>query len=199
MECTVGKYFSLLFLRFIKVYYFFDVGKVVIDMYIKIYNKSQLILLAQINMLCGKLSLQKSLLTERTVTNMHITVTKERDLKMLRQVNPYMSEYKIPREILDHMEDILDKRNLGEKGYVAVILNPIRDDNVDILDELNLNTNEIEVPDNNFFYIVIKGKKHPMKKDKRWYSYDIILPGNSGRLYVIYCMYEERLRELGVI
>ena len=110
-----------------------------------------------------------------------------------------MSEYKIPREILDHMEDILDKKNLGEKGCIAVILNPIRDDNVDILDELNLDTNEIEVPDNNFFYIVIKGKKHPMKKDKRWYSYDIILPGNSGRLYVIYCMYEERLRELGVI
>lgn len=168
-------------------------------MYIKIYNKSQLILLEQINMLCGKLSLQKSLLTERTVNNMHITVSKERDLKMLRQVNPYMSEYKIPREILDHMEDILDKKNLGEKGYIAVILNPIRDDNVDILDELNLNTNEIEVPDNNFCYIVIKGKKHPMKKGKRWYSYDIILPGNSGRLYVIYCMYEERLRELGVI
>ena len=199
VECTVGKYFSLLFLRFIKVYYFFDVRKVVIDMYIKIYNKNLLILLEQTNMLCGELSLQKSLLTERTVNNMHITVSKERDLKMLRQVNPYMSEYKIPREILDHMEDILDKKNLGEKGYIAVILNPIRDDNVDILDELNLNTNEIEVPDNNFFYIVIKGKKHPMKKDKRWYSYDIILPGNSGRLYVIYCMYEERLRELGVI
>ena len=139
--------------------------------------------------------MQKSLLTERTVNNMHIAVSKKRDLKMLRQVNPYMSEYKIPREILDYMEDILDKKNLGEKGYIAVILNPIRDDNVDILDELNLNTNEIEVPDNNFFYIVIKGKK----KDKRWYSYDIILPGNSGRLYVIYCMYEERLRELGVI
>lgn len=105
--------------------------------------------------------MQKSLLTERTVNNMHIAVSEKRDLKMLRQVNPYMSEYKIPREILDHMEDILDKKNLGEKGYIAVILNPIRDDNVDILDELNLNTNEIEVPDNNFFYIVIKGKKHP--------------------------------------
>ena len=46
---------------------------------------------------------------------MHITVTKERDLKMLRQVNPYMSEYKIPREILDHMEDILDKGIWGKK------------------------------------------------------------------------------------
>ena len=54
VECTVGKYFSLLFLRFIKVYYFFDVGKVVIDMYIKIYNKSQLILLAQIKYVVWK-------------------------------------------------------------------------------------------------------------------------------------------------
>lgn len=70
---------------------------------------------------------------------------------------------------------------------------------VDVLDELNLNCNEVEIPDNNFFYIVIKGKKHPMKKKKRWYSYDIILPENGGRIYVIYCMYEEHLRDIGVI
>lgn len=42
-------------------------------------------------------------------------------------------------------------------------------------------------------------KKHPMKKKKRWYSYDIILPENGGRIYVIYCMYEEHLRDIGVI
>lgn len=68
-----------------------------------------------------------------------------------------------------------------------------------IKNELNLNCNEVEIPDNNFFYIVIKGKKHPMKKKKRWYSYDIILPENGGRIYVIYCMYEEHLRDIGVI
>lgn len=51
---------------------------------------------------------------------------------MLRQVNPYMSKYKIPREILEHVEDILDKKTLGEKGYVAIILNPIKDDEVDV-------------------------------------------------------------------
>ena len=87
---------------------------------------------------------------------MHITVRKRRELKMLRQVNPYMSKYKIPREILEHVEYILDKKTLGKKGYVAIILNPIKDDEVDVLDELNLNCNEIEIPDNNFFYIVIK-------------------------------------------
>ena len=128
-----------------------------------------------------------------------IAIRKRRELKMLRQVNPYMSKYKIPREILEHVEDILDKKNLGKKGYVSIILNPIKDDEVDVLDELNLNCNEVEIPDNNFFYIVIKGKKHPMKKKKRWYSYDIILPENSGRIYVIYCMYEEHLRDIGVI
>ena len=51
---------------------------------------------------------------------------------MLRQVNPYMSKYKIPREILEHVEDILDKKNLGKKGYVSIILNPIKDDEVDV-------------------------------------------------------------------
>ena len=100
---------------------------------------------------------------------------------MLRQVNPYMSKYKIPREILEHVEDILDKKTLGKKGYVAIILNPIKDDEVDVLDELNLNCNDVEIPDNNFFYIVI------------------ILPENGGRIYVIYCMYEEHLRDIGVI
>ena len=38
-----------------------------------------------------------------------------------------------------------------------------------------------------------------MKKKKRWYSYDIILPENGGKIYVIYCMYEEHLRDIGVI
>ena len=91
------------------------------------------------------------------MNSMHITVRKRRELKMLRQVNPYMSKYKIPREILEHVEDILDKKTLGKKGYVSIILNPIKDDEVDVLDELNLNCNEVEIPDNNFFYIVIKG------------------------------------------
>lgn len=130
---------------------------------------------------------------------MHIEIRKKSDLKMLKQVNPYMSEYKIPRELLEHVKNILCKKNLGRDGYVAIIMNPIRDDDVDVLDELNLNRLEIEIPDNNFFYIVIKGKKHPMKKKKRWYSYDIVLPENSGRIYVSYSMYEERLKELGVI
>ena len=50
------------------------------------------------------------------MNSMHITVRKRRELKMLRQVNPYMSKYKIPREILEHVEDILDKKDSGEKG-----------------------------------------------------------------------------------
>lgn len=57
---------------------------------------------------------------------------------MLRQVNPYMSKYKIPREILEHVEDILDKKTLGKKGYVAIILNPIKDDALTMLGQVDI-------------------------------------------------------------
>ena len=45
---------------------------------------------------------------------------------MLAQVNPYMSEYKIPRELLEHVKNILGKNDLGRDGYVAILMNPIR-------------------------------------------------------------------------
>lgn len=130
---------------------------------------------------------------------MHVKIRKKSELNMLKQVNPYMAEYKIPRELLEHVKNILGKNDLGRDGYVAILMNPIRDEEVDIMDELNLNSQEVDIPDNNSFYIIIKGKKHPMKKKKRWYSYDIVLPKNSGRIYAIYCMSEERLKELGVL
>lgn len=89
---------------------------------------------------------------------MHIKIRKKSELKMLAQVNPYMSEYKIPRELLEHVKNILGKNDLGRDGYVAILMNPIRDEDADIMDELNLNSQEVDIPDNNSFYIIIKGK-----------------------------------------
>ena len=44
---------------------------------------------------------------------MHIKIRKKSELKMLAQVNPYMSEYKIPRQLLEHVKNILGKNDLG--------------------------------------------------------------------------------------
>lgn len=89
---------------------------------------------------------------------MHIEIRKKSELNMLKQVNPYMAEYKIPRELLEHVKNILGKNDLGRNGYVAILMNPIRYEDADIMDELNLNSQEVDIPDNNSFYIIIKGK-----------------------------------------
>lgn len=76
---------------------------------------------------------------------MHVKIRKKSELKMLAQVNPYMSEYKIPRELLEHVKNILGKNDLGRDGYVAILMNPIRHEEVDIMDELNLNSQEVDI------------------------------------------------------
>lgn len=118
---------------------------------------------------------------------------------MLKQINPYLSCYKIPREILSHMEVILDNRDLGRNGYIAIILEPTNNDDIDIFEELNLDRTTVEIPDDNFYHIVVKGKKHPMKRNRKWYSYDISLSNRQGKVYVIYSMLDSSLKKLGVI
>ena len=130
---------------------------------------------------------------------MHIIVRKKNELKMLRQINPYLSGYKIPREILNHMEVLLNNRNLGRNGYIAIILEPTNNDGIDILEELNLDRTAVEIPDDNFYHIVVKGKKHPMKRNRKWYSYDISLNDNREKVYVIYSMLDSQLKKLGVV
>lgn len=130
---------------------------------------------------------------------MHIAIRKRSELKMLRQINPFLTRYKIPREVLNRVEGIFSNKDLGKDGYVAIILEPINDDCSDVMEELNLDYTLVEVPDNNYYQIPVKGKKHPMKRKRQWNSYDIVLSENRGKIYVIYSMTKNRLRELGVI
>ena len=123
---------------------------------------------------------------------MHIAIRKRSELKMLRQINPFLTRYKIPREVLNRVEGIFSNKDLGKDGYVAIILEPINDDCSDVMEELNLDYTLVEVPDNNYYQI-------PVKRTRRWNSYDIVLSENRGKIYVIYSMTKSRLRELGVI
>ena len=130
---------------------------------------------------------------------MHIKVQKRCELKMIKQMNPILTHYKLTREVLNRVEEILNNKDLGKDGYIAIILKPIQDDCSDIMEELNLDYTLVDVPDNNYYQIDVKGKKHHMKKKRRWNSYDIVLSENRGKVYVIYSMKIKRLRELGVI
>lgn len=129
---------------------------------------------------------------------MNIKIQEIKELNLLRRVNQLFGRYRIPEEILIHMEDILNQKNLGKEGYIALLLNPIERDAVDIIDELNLNNKEYDLPEDNYKWIQIRWGKHPMRNNRIWQSYDMILKNENGKVYVIYSLNKRRAKELGV-
>lgn len=88
---------------------------------------------------------------------MNIKIKNAMELNLLRRINQLLGQYRIPEEIILHMEDILNKNDLGKGGYVILLLTPIEHDDADILDELNLNNTEFDLPDDNYNWI--QGKR----------------------------------------
>lgn len=129
---------------------------------------------------------------------MNIKIQEIKELNLLRRVNQLFGRYRIPEEILIHMEDILNQKNLGKEGYIALLLNPIERDAVDIIDELNLNNKEYDLPEDNYKWIQIRWGKHPMRNNRIWQSYDMMLKNENGKVYVIYSLNKRRAKELGV-
>ena len=126
---------------------------------------------------------------------MNIKIQEIKELNLLRRVNQLFGRYRIPEEILIHMEDILNQKNLGKEGYIALLLNPIERDAVDIIDELNLNNKEYDLPEDNYKWIQIRWGKHPMRNNRIWQSYDMILKNENGKVYVIYSLNKRRAKE----
>ena len=127
---------------------------------------------------------------------MNIKIKNVMELNLLRRINQLLGQYRIPEEILLHMEDILNKNDLGKGGYVTLLLTPIEHDDADILDELNLNNTQFDLPDDNYNWIQIRWGRHPMRNNRVWQSYDMVLKNGSGKIYVIYSITKRKAKEL---
>ena len=127
---------------------------------------------------------------------MNIKIKNAMELNLLRRINQLLGQYRIPEEIILHMEDILNKNDLGKGGYVILLLTPIEHDDADILDELNLNNTEFDLPDDNYNWIQVRWGRLPMRNNRVWQSYDMVLKNGSGKIYVIYSITKRKAKEL---
>ena len=127
---------------------------------------------------------------------MNIKIKNAMELNLLRRINQLLGQYRSPEEIILHMEDILNKNDLGKGGYVILLLTPIEHDDADILDELNLNNTEFDLPDDNYNWIQVRWGRHPMRNNRVWQSYDMVLKNGSGKIYVIYSITKRKAKEL---
>ena len=128
---------------------------------------------------------------------MQIKIFNQNQLSILRNINPLLKEYKIPRMVLHEIGYILEFKKASNKDYVTLFLKPLKNDLIDILDRLHLYTEEVEYSENNFHTIEVKGKKHPMKKKRIWSWYDISIPNEERTIFVIYSMKKKDLKMRG--
>ena len=133
----------------------------------------------------------------RKVIHMQIKIFNQNQLSILRNINPLLKEYKIPRMVLHEIGYILEFKKASNKDYVTLFLKPLKNDLIDILDRLHLYTEEVEYSENNFHTIEVKGKKHPMKKKRIWSWYDISIPNEERTIFVVYSMKKKDLKMRG--
>ena len=128
---------------------------------------------------------------------MQIKIFNQNQLSILRTINPLLKEYKIPRMVLHEIGYILEFEKASDNDYVILFLKPLRNDLIDILDRLHLYTEEVEYSENNFHTIEVKGKKHPMKKNRIWSWYDISVLAEERTIFVVYSMKKKNLEKKG--
>ncbi|MXP74123.1 hypothetical protein GN277_01320 [Lachnospiraceae bacterium WCA-9-b2] len=128
---------------------------------------------------------------------MQIKIFNQNQLSMLRNINPLLKEYKIPRMVLHEIGYILEFEKASDNDYVTLFLNHLRNDLIEILDRLHLYTEEVEYSENNFHAIEVKGKKHTMKKKRIWSWYDISIPAQDRTIFVVYSMKKKDLKRKG--
>lgn len=116
-------------------------------MYIKIYNKSQLTLLWQLNSLLGK--------------------------------------YKVPLEMLKEAEKILHLNGIGQNGFIAIILEPVTGNTVELLSILNYQPQELELY-GDVEPIIISDRREWLSKKRSWYKDSFNIKGDTSMVHVLY-------------
>ncbi len=119
---------------------------------------------------------------------MYIKISKRSQLVMLRNMNPFLEKYKVPREVLHEIGNILEFECSGKRDYIALFLHSIKNDTAEILDELQIYPLKVKFEDDNFHHIDVKRKKH-----KIWSWYEIKIESEERRIFVVYPMKKKDL------
>lgn len=124
---------------------------------------------------------------------MYIKIYTISQLVLLRSVNRlFRKKYRLPQEILNRVEAILMVKELGENGFVAVLLDPVENDMTGIEDVLNcyprLLKDGEDVTD-----VPVEETNTWLTKGKEWYMDTLKIKGEKSWIYAIYSMTVERI------
>lgn len=117
----------------------------------------------------------------------YLKIVNESQWVMLRQMNPYMGVRKLPDSILRLVGRILTEENLDIHDYIAVFLDPVRNDTTEIYDDLYLYPYTIANEDKDFEVDI---KSYRDGKRVSWSAYGIKIEETGAKIYLVYGMTE---------
>ena len=124
---------------------------------------------------------------------MYIKIYTKSQLVLLRSVNGlFRKKYRLPQEILNRVEAILMVKDLGEHGFVAVLLDPVENDMTGIEDVLNCYPRLLKDGED---VRGVPGEETNtwLRKGKEWYMDTLKIKGEKSWIYAIYSMTVERI------
>lgn len=57
-----------------------------------------------------------------------IKIYTKSQLILLRNVNPFLRRYRLPKKVLKRIDYILEEEHLGKQGFLLILLAPVKDD-----------------------------------------------------------------------
>lgn len=124
---------------------------------------------------------------------MYIKIYTKSQLVLLRNVNRlFRKKYRLPQEILNRVEAILMVKDLGEHGFVAVLLDPVENDMTGIEDVLDCYPRALKDGED-VVDVPVEETNTWLTKGKEWYMDTLKIKGEKSWIYAIYSMTVERI------
>lgn len=121
-----------------------------------------------------------------------IKIFTKSQLILLRNINPLLGRYRLPKGILKRMDCILEEGVLGKQGFLVVLLNPVRDDVREIEDAVSLYPQKIEFT-NELEREEMQDAGCGTAKGREWFLNKLHIQGTDSHVYALYFILRKHL------
>lgn len=117
-------------------------------------------------------------------------------LVLLRSINPLLGRLRIPREIIKRMDCILESGELGEQGFLLLLLYPIKDDTCEIEDAVNAYPLKLDFAEE-IQREEVRDNYCELSRNRDWFIYRVQIHETGCKMCVLYSMLRKHMYKNG--
>lgn len=116
---------------------------------------------------------------------MYIKIYTKSQLVLLRKLNPILGKYRIPKELLEEIERVLDNRVIGKKGFIALLPHATTGSLSEVEDVLNCYPQRLAIQ-GDVTDVEVKDTSTWMTRKRYWYKDFFRIHGSKDKICVLY-------------